>query len=285
MKCNACPNNCNIDRKDLVGVCKVNNKLKIAKYAPFFYEEPPISGKNGSGAIFFCGCSLLCRFCQNFELSRNLRGKEITNEDFLDIISNLISLKVHNINLVNPSHYLDVLSDIFSKNKPTIPIVYNTHGYEKISSLEKAEKFVDIYLTDLKYFSANRSLRYCGKKDYFDYASKAILEMVKQKPLVFNDDIMTRGVIVRHLILPQNVDETINILNWYNDNIGDNSYLSIMTQYTPFGDIEAYPELKRKLTQKEIDRVYDKLYCLGLKNVFVQEKESATTSYIPDWDF
>ena len=285
MKCTLCPNDCNADRDNFRGVCRVKNMLKIAKYAPFFYEEPPISGKNGSGAIFFCGCSLLCRFCQNFELSRNLRGKEIENKDFQEIINDLLMLKVHNINLVNPSHYLDLLYRFFKDNKPEVPIVYNTHSYEKLQALKKAESFVDIYLADLKYLSPQRSLRYCGKGNYFEYASQAILEMVKQKPLLFNDSIMTQGVIVRHLILPQNTDESIKLLDWYSDNIGDGAYVSIMTQYTPFGDISDFPELNRKLTKREIERVYDKVYSLGLKNVFIQERESADATFIPEWDY
>jgi len=284
MNCKLCPNNCNVDRDNLVGICKTNNNLKIAKYAPFFYEEPPISGTNGSGAIFFCGCSLLCKFCQNYELSRNMRGKDITNEEFKDIIEKLLSLKVHNINLVNPTHFMHKLKDFFDNNKPKVPIVYNTHGYEKIEMLKSCKSFVDVYLTDLKYYSPNRSLRYCGKDNYFEIASKAILEMVKQKPILIENGIMKSGVIVRHLILPQNTDESLKLIKWYADNIGDNAYLSVMSQYTPFGDT-TYPELKRKITHKERDRVYDYMFSLNLKNVFIQDTESADTCYIPEWDY
>ncbi len=285
MKCTACPNNCNIDRTNKVGVCNSKKAFKIAKFAPFFYEEPPISGTNGSGAIFFCGCSLLCKFCQNFELSRNLRGKEFSKEEFKEIILNLISLKVNNINLVNPTHYLNELKEFFDNFTPSVPVVYNTHGYEKVDALKTAQSFVDIYLTDLKYFSPTRSLRYCGKDNYFEFASGAITEMVKQKPLKFENGIMKSGVIVRHLILPQNTDESLKLIQWYADNIGDKAYLSVMSQYTPFGDIKSLPELNRPITKKERDRVYDFIFSLGIKNVFIQQSDSADTRYIPEWDY
>ena len=285
MKCLLCPNNCNVDRDKNLGYCLSNNSLKISKYAPFFYEEPIVSGSMGSGAIFFTGCSLKCKFCQNFELSRNMRGKAISFLDFKDIISNLVTLKVHNINLVNPTHYVELLNQYFAKFPCEIPIVYNTHGYEKIESLKQAENFTNIYLTDLKYFSPTRSKRYCTKEDYFKFASSAILEMVKQKPLVIENGIIKSGVIVRHLILPQNTDESINIINWYKDNVGDSAYLSVMSQYTPFGEIENLKELQRPITNRERNKVYEHLFLQELKNVFVQEKQSADTCYIPDWDF
>ncbi len=285
MKCIACPNNCNEDRSKKLGACKSKRNFKIAKFAPFFYEEPPISGTNGSGAIFFCGCSLHCRFCQNFELSRNMRGKELTKCEFKDIINKLIALKVHNINLVNPTHYVNELSEFFREFKPNIPIVYNTHGYEKSEMIDLASQFTDIYLTDLKYYSPTRSKRYCGKENYFEYASSAIVEMVKQKPLKIENGIMKSGVIVRHLILPQNTDESLRLIEWYSNNIGDKAFLSVMSQYTPFGDIDNLPELQRKITKREQEKVYDFVISLGLKNVFIQQPNSADASYIPEWDY
>lgn len=285
MKCLLCPNNCNVDRDKSLGYCLSKNSFKIAKYAPFFYEEPPVSGSLGSGAIFFTGCSLKCKFCQNYELSRNVLGKEISFLKFNDIINDLTLLKVHNINLVNPTHYVELLNQYFAKFPCKIPIVYNTHGYEKISSLKLAENFTNVYLTDLKYYLTSRSKRYCQKDNYFEFASKAILEMVKQKPLVIENGIIKSGVIVRHLILPQNTDESINIINWYKDNVGDSAYLSVMSQYTPFGEIDNLKELQRPITDRERNKVYEHLYLQNLKNVFVQEKQSADTCYIPDWDF
>jgi len=285
MKCLLCPNNCNVNRNEKMGYCESSYNFKIAKYSPFFYEEPLVSGTRGSGAIFFTGCSLKCKFCQNYSLSRNLRGKEISHEEFKRIIDELVSLGVHNVNLVNPTHYVKELDDFFSKNKISVPVVYNSHGYEKIESLLLAERFVDVYLVDLKYFLPNRSLRYCGKENYFEYASKAILEMVKQKPLIIENGIIKQGVIVRHLILPQNTDESLNLIKWYCDNVGDKAYLSVMSQYTPFGDIDSLPELKRPITDRERNKVHDFLFSCNLKNVFIQEKQSSTTFYIPDWNY
>ncbi|MBO4963133.1 MAG: 4Fe-4S cluster-binding domain-containing protein [Clostridia bacterium] len=285
MKCLICPNDCNVDRTNNFGFCNSSYNFKIAKYAPFFYEEPLVSGQNGSGAIFFTGCSLKCKFCQNYELSRNLRGKEFSFLEFKTIIDNLTNSQVHNINLVNPTHYALGLSEFFKLYPCKIPIVYNTHGYEKLSTLSLVENFVDVYLVDLKYYLPTRSKRYCGKENYFEYASSAILEMVKQKPLIIENGIIKQGVIVRHLILPQNTDESIRLIDWYNQNVGDKAYLSVMSQYTPFGEIDNLTELKRTITDRERNRVYDYVFSLKLQNVFMQEKQSATTSYIPKWDF
>lgn len=283
--CTLCPNDCKVIRSVEKGRCNSFDRLKIAKYSPFFYEEPLISGTNGSGAIFFCGCPLGCVFCQNFPVSRNTVGKEISDERFVSVMEELKSKGVHNINLVNPTHYYNRLKNIFSKYKPDIPVISNTSSYEKTESFINTAEFIDVYLADLKFYSEERSLRYCGKRDYFYYASESIKEMVKQKPLVVENGLIKQGVIVRHLILPQNLDETVKILDWYKENIGDKAYLSLMTQYTPYGDIARLKELQRKLTAKEIKRATDHLYSLNLSNVFLQEKESASDKYIPEWDF
>ena len=285
MKCNLCPNECNVDREKFIGRCLSGNNFKIAKYAPFFYEEPPVSGKFGSGAIFFCGCSLKCRFCQNYPLSRNEQGIEVSDEKLIEIIKELEGEKVHNVNLVNPTHYADKLYNVFSVYKPSVPVVYNTHGYEKTETLEKVNSFVDVYLTDLKYYSPKRSLRYTGIKDYFEKASVAIKKMVKDKPLIIENGIIKQGVIVRHLILPQNTDESISLIKFYAENIGDNAYLSLMTQYTPYGDLEGLEELKRTLSAREIKKVTDFVFSLDLKNVFLQEKSSSDERFIPKWDY
>lgn len=283
--CVLCPNDCKVFRNVQKGRCNSFDKLKIAKYSPFFYEEPIVSGTRGSGAIFFCGCALGCVFCQNYPLSRNTVGKEISDERFIDIVKELEKKGVHNINLVNPTHYYERLANIFSRYKPNVPVISNTSSYEKSESVIKTSEFIDVYLADLKFFSEQRSQRYCGKKNYFYYASSAIKEMVKQKPLIIENGLIKQGVIVRHLILPQNLDETLKILDWYKENVGDKAYLSLMTQYTPYGDIDGLLELKRKLTHREIQVATERLFSLDLQNVFLQEKESANEKYIPEWDF
>lgn len=283
MKCNLCPNNCNADRNLSVGACGSKDKLKIAKYYLHPFEEPPISGKNGSGTVFFTGCSLKCVFCQNYELSRNARGKEITVDELVNIFRELENKGAHNINLVNPTHYSDKIVEALKIYKPSIPIVYNTHGYESLDVLEKIDPFIDVYLPDIKFYSESVSMRYTGKKDYFKVASKAI-EFMSNKPLIFKDGLIKKGTIVRHLVLPQNVSDSVKILDWFNS-IKDKAFINVMSQYTPFGDIENFPELKRKLTKREYDKVIDYAISLDIKNMYYQKIASAKTDYIPTWDY
>lgn len=283
-KCYICPNACGAQRCLTAGVCGVKDKLKIAKYYLHPFEEPPISGKNGSGTIFFTGCSLKCVFCQNFDVSRNKTGKEITIEELADIFKQLENQGAHNINFVNPTHFTDQILSALKIYKPKIPLVWNTHGYETIETLEKIDDYVDIYLPDIKYFSPEVSMRYTGKRNYFEVASKAI-EFMSDKPYVLDSNgLLKSGTIVRHLILPQNVNDTVNILDWYKT-IKDKTALSLMSQYTPFGEIENFPELKRKLTAREYDKAFNYAISLGIENMFVQDDESASTEYIPHWDF
>lgn len=283
IKCTLCPNKCNIDRNVSVGACGVTDKLKIAKYYLHPYEEPPISGSKGSGTIFFTGCSLKCVFCQNYELSRNSRGKEISIDELAKIFKELEDNGAHNINLVNPTHYSAQIIEALNIYKPKIPIVYNTHGYESLDVLAKMDEYIDVYLPDLKFFSESVSFRYTGKKDYFKVASKAI-EFMANKPLVFKDGLIKQGTIVRHLVLPQNVSDSIKILDWF-DGIKDKAFINVMSQYTPFGEINNFPELKRKLTKREYDKVIDYALMLGINNMYFQEMESAKTDYIPNWDY
>lgn len=283
MKCNLCPNNCNTDRDIKVGICGSKNIIKIAKYYLHPYEEPPISGSNGSGTVFFTGCSLKCVFCQNYELSRNARGKEITVEELANIFRELEEKGAHNINLVNPTHYSNQIIEALKIYKPNIPIVYNTHGYESLEILKRIDEYIDVYLPDIKFYSENASLRYTSKKDYFKIASKAI-EFMANKPLVFKDGLIKKGTIVRHLVLPQNVSDSIKILDWFNS-IKDKAFINVMSQYTPFGEIENFPELKRKLTIREYDKVIDYAISLGIENMYYQKIESAKTDYIPTWDY
>ena len=282
-KCFLCPNNCGIDKHETKGACLTQDKIKIAKYYLHPFEEPIISGANGSGTIFFCGCSLKCVFCQNYEVSRNVRGKEISVSDLAKIFKELEEKGAHNINLVNPTHYSDKIIEALRLYKPNIPIVYNTHGYERVEVLEKIDKYIDVYLPDLKYFDQKVSLRYTGKANYFEYASKAI-EFMSKKPFVIENGLIKSGTVVRHLILPLNVNDSIEIIK-YLAKFKDSIYISLMSQYTPFGDIERFPELQRKITPREYKRVLDFALSENIVNLFVQSPTSSSEEYIPSWDF
>ncbi len=283
-KCNLCPNLCSVDRENQLGFCGASDKIKIAKYYLHPFEEPPVSGKNGSGTIFFTGCSLKCVFCQNYELSRNKRGKEISELELAEIFKILEEKGANNINLVNPTHYSNQIIKALEIYRPNIPIVYNTHGYENLKVLKEIDKYIDVYLPDIKFFSPVISKKYCNKENYFSVASKAI-EFMSNKPLVFDENgNIKSGTIVRHLILPLCTNDSKRILDWF-ISIKDKCYLHLMSQYTPFGEIDAFPELKRKITNREYQSVLDYAISLGIDKAFYQDEESADTAYIPVWDF
>ncbi len=283
--CLLCPNKCKVDKTKSKGFCGTDDNIVIAKYYLHKFEEPIISGKNGSGTIFFCGCALKCVFCQNYELSRCMRGKTISVKELVNIFKELESMGAHNINLVNPTHYSDQIIKALDIYRPNIPIVYNTHGYEKVEVLEKLNDYVDIYLPDIKFFSPTLSQRYTKKSDYFDVASQAIEFMASSKPFVMGEDNMLKsGVVVRHLVLPQSISDSKKILDWFS-NIKDKVYINIMSQYTPFGEIDGFPELQRKLTKREYESVLDYAISLSIDNMFYQDTKSASTDYIPEWDF
>lgn len=282
--CLLCPNGCKIDKSIEKGFCGSDDNIRIAKFYLHKFEEPCISGTNGSGTIFFCGCSLKCVFCQNYELSRNQRGKIISTHELVDIFKILEDQGAHNINLVNPTHYSNMIVKALDIYKPKIPIVYNTHSYENLETLKSMDKYIDVYLPDIKFYSSSISRRYTGKEDYFEKASKAI-EFMAQKPIIFDENgMMVRGTIVRHLVLPQNVSDSKNILEWFT-NIKDKAYINIMSQYTPFGKIDNFPELKRKLTKREYENIIDYAINLGIEKAFYQKQESADEIYIPHWDY
>lgn len=282
--CALCPNKCKVDRQINFGSCLSDDKLKIAKYYIHLFEEPCISGTNGSGTIFFTGCSLKCVFCQNYEVSRNLTGKYITTQELADIFKQLEDKGAHNINLVNPTHFSDKIIEALDIYKPNIPIVYNTHGYENLDTLKEIFDKIDVFMPDIKFYSPEVSYRYTGKKNYFEVASKAI-ELMANKPLIFDpNNIMTSGTLVRHLVLPLNVADSKNIIDWLMS-IKDKVFVNIMSQYTPFGDIKCFPELNRKLTKREYECVIDYAISKGITKAFYQEKDSANTTYIPKWDY
>ena len=283
MNCTQCPVKCGADRKVNNGVCGVKG-IRIAKYYLHPFEEPPVSFKKGSGCIFFCGCSLKCVFCQNFELSRNTRGIDISVERLAEIFKELEDMGAENINLVNPTHYLDEIKKALEIYRPQIPIVYNTHGYETLESLRLADKFVDIWLTDLKFIDPLLSKRYTARGNYAKFALPAV-EFMAQKQLKMREDgKMLSGCIVRHLILPLASYDSINIVKFVST-LPKSVYFSLMSQYTPFGEIQSFKELQRKITRREYEKVLSAVNEYGLENVFLQDLNSANENYIPDWDY
>ena len=275
---------CGAARDKTTGKCGVTNEIKIAKYYLHRYEEPIISGENGAGTVFFCGCSLQCAFCQNYEVSRNERGKTVTVKELAEIFKRLEEDGAATIDLVTPTQYSLQIAEALDIYKPKIPVVYNTHGYERTEVLEIIDKYVDIYLPDLKYFSPSRAKRYCGKENYFDVAFKAVEFMIKRKKAIEENGKLRQGVIVRHLVLPENIDETVKNLTALRQIIGD-AYLSLMSQYTPFGNIDGLKELQRKITRREYARAVSTAEDLGFEKVFLQEFSSQSEKFIPDWDF
>lgn len=283
MYCTQCPVKCRAERDLRAGACGVSG-LKIAKFGLHPFEEPPISFKGGSGCVFFCGCSLKCVFCQNFELSRVKRGKDVSEAELADIFKRLEEMGAENINLVNPTHYLRHIRGALEIYRPQIPIVYNTHGYENIEDLKSADEFVDIYLTDLKFIDNALSKRYTARADYSDYALPAVRFMA-EKPLKMRDDgKMLSGCIVRHLVLPLAVYDSLKVVEFVKT-LPKSVYFSLMSQYTPCGEIEGFKELQRKITRREYERVVAAAQAADLENIFLQDYDSADLSYVPKWDF
>ncbi len=256
---------------------------KIARADLHFWEEPCISGKNGSGTVFFSGCSLRCVYCQNYDIS-HLGGGELKSiEDLAEIMRELENRGAHNINFVNPTHYIWAIRAALDIYKPTIPLVYNSGGYDLESVIK--EDIFDIYLLDLKYVSSEKSLRYSGVKDYFQYASNAIKTAykLKGKPIFNEDGIMQSGVIVRHLVLPQNTNEALKVIDWVAANV-PNAHLSLMAQYLPCGKAEQYSEINRRITRREYDKVLDYVCSKNTENVYIQDRLSAKKEYIPTFN-
>lgn len=294
--CNLCPRKCNIDRSVNKGFCNEPETLILARAALHFFEEPSISGKEGSGAVFFCGCNLKCVFCQNEKISRGLIGKEVSIEHLSDIFINLQNEGANNINLVTPSHFVPSIKKalILAKEKGlTLPIVYNSSGYELAETLKELEGLIDIYLPDFKYFDNKKAVDYSFAPDYPDIAKKAIAEMFRQVgENQFNEKgLMKKGVIVRHLLLPLGVNNAKDVVKYLYETYGDKIYISLMNQYTPMDSPslkkagEKYPELLRKVTKREYDRLLDFVLSLGVKNAYYQEGDTVGESFIPDFDY
>lgn len=287
MKCSLCPRRCNAERtndKNLNGFCKMPLLPKVARAALHFWEEPCISGKNGSGTVFFSGCTLDCVFCQNYDISHGGFGKTITYQRLADIFKELEEKVAHNINLVTPTHFVPAIIRALDIYKPNIPIVYNSGGYDSAEEIKALKGYIDIFLMDLKYLSGERAALYSGAPDYPECALAAIKECYKQQPVCdFRDGIMQKGLIVRHLLLPQGTNEAIRVFNWVRNNT-PNAYFSIMSQYTPCGMAENMPVINRRVTRREYEKVLSHICDSGFENVYIQERESSDKKYIPTFD-
>ena len=288
-KCQICPHNCKVNRaQGQIGRCKCNDKIKIALVSTHEYEEPCISGKNGSGTVFFSNCNLNCIYCQNYEISQLGKGREITIEELADIFIKQQEKGVNNINLVTPTMYAYQIIEaikIARENGLGIPIIYNTNGYERVETIKALDGYIDVYLPDLKYYSDTLSKKYSNVDKYFEVATKAIKEMYRQVGrATFNEEgIIQKGVIVRHLILPNHLQNTKHILKWIKENLGD-IYVSIMAQYFPTYKAKGDSLIGRKLTKKEYKEIENFLYTLNLQNGYIQELGEHEEEYVPEWD-
>ncbi len=317
-KCRLCPRNCGADRttvktgngKEYVksipeesmlekirsekgraaGYCGMTEDIYVARAALHMWEEPCISGEEGSGAVFFSGCTLRCVFCQNFRIAAGKAGKRITPERLVEIFLELQEKGANNINLVTPTHYILQLSESIKRARDrglAIPIVYNTSGYEKVEGLKLLEGLVDVYLPDFKYVNPAISKKYSKAADYFEVAAKALKEMYRQvgKPQFNEKGMMTKGIIVRHLILPGYIEDSKNVIEYLYETYKNNVYISIMNQYTPLLQVKNYPEIDRKVTKREYDEVVDYAIEIGVTNGFVQEEGTSGESFIPEFDY
>lgn len=285
--CNACPRKCNVERnigEFSRGFCKMPYNAVLARASLHLWEEPVISGERGSGAIFFSGCNLRCVFCQNFEISHENFGKQVSKSEFIDIVKRLENQGAHTINLVNPTHFVPFIKEVFNEYKPSVPVVYNTGGYDDVESIRSLDGLIDVYLPDLKYFDSDVSKKYSNAENYFEKASKAVVEMQRQVgKSVIKDGIMQKGLIIRHLVLPKNTDQSIKILRWIKDNLPIDTYISLMSQYVPYVKTE-YKELNRRIVTAEYQKVIDEFERLDFENGFMQERSSAQTDFIPKFD-
>lgn len=288
-KCVICPHNCGVNRLDeQVGRCKSRDTVKIALYSTHNFEEPCISGKKGSGTVFFSNCNMNCVFCQNYEISQQGKGREISIEELAEIFIKQQEKNVENINLVTPTSYVPQIIEaikIAREKGLKIPIVYNTNGYEKVETLKMLEGYIDIYLPDLKYSDDLLAKRLSKVDNYFEIATNAIREMHRQTGrAIFNDDgIMQKGMIIRHLVLPNHILNSRRVLKWINDNMSD-VYVSVMAQYFPTYKAKEIDDINRKLTKEEYEKIENYLYRLNLENGYIQELGEHEEEYVPRWE-
>lgn len=288
--CTLCPRECHVDRTNgKIGYCRETDVLVVARAALHMWEEPCISGEEGSGTVFFSGCAMGCVYCQNHNIAAGKAGKRITIERLSDIFLELQAKGANNINLVTPSHYVPQIIeaiDLARERELKLPIVYNCSGYEKVETLRLLEGYVDIYLPDFKYMDPEPALKYSNCRDYFEIACEAIREMVKQagQPEFDHRGIMKKGVIVRHLTLPGYLEDSKKIIKYLYEAYGDTIYISIMNQYTPLAAVERYPEINRRISEEEYEELVEYAIDLGVENGFIQEGQTATESFIPEFN-
>lgn len=284
--CELCPRRCGVDRTaGQLGFCKMPGQLRAARAAAHYWEEPVISGSFGSGAVFFSGCTLQCKFCQNSDISAGGFGKPLSSAQLRQVFENLIDDGVQNINLVTPTHFLPDILPALTPKLP-VPVVYNCGGYERVETLRELEGKVDIYLPDLKYSGSALAKQLSGASDYFEVATAAIREMVRQTgPYVIEDDELKRGVIIRHLVLPGNIGNSLDVLSWIADTFPPHTVLvSLMSQYVPMGKAKEIPPFDRAITEEEYAAVMSWMEFLGLEDGFTQDFTAASSEYIPPFD-
>lgn len=288
MLCNACPFECNVDRSIKTGRCGATDVIEVALAQPHFWEEPPISGTRGSGTIFFSHCNLRCRFCQNYDISQLGFGHKVSPQKLIEIMLNLEQRGVHNINLVTPTHYSLQLIPILQKAKKMmkIPILWNSNAYEKVKTLQLLDGLISIYLPDLKYYSDEIARKFSSAPDYFRYASQAILEMKRQvgKNIYYENGIIQNGLIIRHLILPGQIEDSKRILTWIKENLGTDTHISLMAQYYPTYRANEMEGMNRRLRASEYQEVYHHFLDLGFEQGFCQELSSASPDFTPNFE-
>lgn len=289
-KCELCPRNCGINRLNgELGFCKSGKNVKVARASLHHWEEPCISGSNGSGTVFFSNCNLNCVFCQNHQISQENTGKEVSIERLAQIFLEQQKRGAHNINLVTPSHYVPQIIEalkIAKDNGLNLPIVYNTNSYESITTIKLLKGYIDIYLPDLKYYNNKYAEKYSGARNYFKHASEAIKEMVNQVgPYKFDSDgIMKKGVIIRHMMLPGLLFDSKKIIDYIYNTFGDSVYVSIMNQYTPLNKVNNFPEINKPVNPKHYEALIDYCLSIGIKNGFIQEDGTVKESFVPDFN-
>ena len=289
--CNLCPHKCDINRTEgKIGRCKATNNIKVALYSVHNFEEPCISGKRGSGTIFFSNCNLNCIYCQNYEISQLGKGKEISIKELSEIFIEQQKRNVENINLVTPTSYVPQIIEAIKVAREkglNIPIVYNTNGYENVETIKMLDGYVDVYLPDLKYYYNDIAKEYSKIDNYFETATRAIKEMEKQvgKCIIDKNGIMKKGIIIRHLVLPNNIENSKKILKWIKENMKTTTYVSVMAQYFPTYKAKESLELNRKLTEQEWEEIEEYIEKLEIENGFVQELGEHEEEYVPKWEF
>ena len=287
MVCNICPRRCGAERTgtaNIGGYCKSGELPRVARAGLHFFEEPFISGKNGSGTVFFSGCSLRCVYCQNYEISQKSFGKDVSVKRLSEIFMELENMGAENINLVTPTHFSYAIKEALDIYRPNIPIIYNSSGYELKSVIESLKDYVDVYLFDFKYIKSESSREYSLACDYPQFAKEAIAKAYRQKgKCVFKAGLIRSGVVIRHLLLPRATGEAIEIFDWVKENT-PGAYFSIMNQYIPLCDAGKHPQINRKVTNREYEKVLSHIVDTGFKNCFFQEKGSDDTRFIPNFD-